>query len=60
MNTQKGYLRAKNAAQYLDIGLSTLWLFASQGKFTPIKLSDKCTVFAIEELEAFVQSKMAV
>lgn len=42
-------LRAKDMASYLNVGLSTVWLYAKQGKLTPKKLSDRVTVFSIEE-----------
>ena len=42
--------RAKEVSQLLGIGLSTTWLYAKQGKITPIKLSDKVTVFSIDEI----------
>ena len=47
-------LRPKDAAKYLGIGLSTIWLFAKQGKLHPIKLSDRVTLFKKEDLDAFV------
>lgn len=49
INTKKMY-RAKEVAQLLGIGLSTVWLFAKQGKLTPKKLSEKVTVFSIDEI----------
>jgi excisionase family DNA binding protein len=51
----KEYYRAKEASQYLGIGLSTVWLYAKQGKLTPIKLSDRVTVFKKEDLENFIK-----
>ncbi|MDD3343526.1 MAG: helix-turn-helix domain-containing protein [Sulfurospirillaceae bacterium] len=47
-------LRPKEAAKYLGIGLSTIWLFAKQGKLHPIKLSDRVTLFKKEDLDAFI------
>jgi len=44
-------LRAKNVAEYLGIGLSTVWLYAKQGKLTPYKLSERITVFRKEEID---------
>ena len=49
--TGKKYLRAKETAHYLSIGLSTVWLYAKQGKLTAKKLSARVTVFDIEELD---------
>jgi len=42
-------LRAKPMADYLGVGLSTIWLYAKQGKLTPHKISAKVTVFSIDE-----------
>ena len=44
------YLRAKELALYLGIGLSTVWLYAKQGRIRPIKLSERVTVFSIDEI----------
>ena len=49
--TPKKFLRAKEVAKYLGIGLSTVWLYAKKGKLTPRKISDRVTVFSIEEVE---------
>lgn len=53
------HLRAKQAAQYLGIGVSTLWAFTKQGKIKSIKLSDRVTVWAKTELDAFIASRVA-
>ncbi|HJE02992.1 helix-turn-helix transcriptional regulator [Aliarcobacter thereius] len=45
------YMRAKDLAKHLGIGLSTVWLFAKQGRITPKKITPKITVFNIEEAE---------
>ena len=49
-NTQK-FMRAKELAKYLGIGLSTVWLYAKQGKITSKKISDRVTVFDVFEVE---------
>ena len=49
-DARKKYLRAKETAEYLSIGLSTVWLYAKQGKLTGKKLSPRVTVFSIEEI----------
>jgi len=49
INIKKMY-RAKEVSQLLGIGLSTVWHYAKQGKITPIKLSEKVTVFSIDEI----------
>lgn len=46
----KKYYRAKEVAKLLGIGLSTVWLYAKQGKITPKKLSERVTVFDIDEV----------
>jgi predicted DNA-binding transcriptional regulator AlpA len=53
---KKKYLRAKETAEYLSIGLSTVWLYAKQGKLTPKKISTRVTVFRIEELDNLINS----
>ncbi len=50
----KQHYRAKEAASYLGCGLSTVWAYAKQGKLHSIKLSDRVTVFAKDDLDAFV------
>ncbi|WP_041962291.1 helix-turn-helix transcriptional regulator [Sulfurospirillum cavolei] len=54
MNIISQNLRPKEAAKYLGIGLSTIWLFAKQGKLHPIKLSDRITLFKREDLDTFI------
>lgn len=49
-NVNKRYLRAKEVAEYLSIGLSTVWLYASQGRLAAKKLSPRVTVFDIDEV----------
>ncbi len=52
MNTGRPkYLRAKEVAQYLSIGLSTVWLYAKNGTITPKRLSARVTVFDINEID---------
>ena len=43
-------MRAKDVSEYLNIGLSTVWLYAKQGKLRPIKLSERVTVFNVKEI----------
>jgi excisionase family DNA binding protein len=57
---EKQYLRDKEASQYLGVGKSTIWLFSKQGKIKAIKLSDRVTVWAKSDLDAFIASRMAV
>lgn len=55
---EKKYLRAKEVAEYLSIGLSTVWLFASQGRLTAKKLSSRVTVFDIEEVNRLFEEEV--
>lgn len=47
----KKYLRAKEVAEYLGVGLSTIWLYVAQNKLQSRKLSARVTVFSIEDVE---------
>lgn len=54
---KKLYYRASEISSCFGIGLSTVWLFAKQGKLTPKKLSEKVTVFSIDEIEKIINTK---
>ena len=56
MKTKQKYLRAKAMAEYLNIGLSTVWLYSKKGKLTPKKLSDRVTLFSVEEADRLINS----
>lgn len=45
-------LRARQVAEEFGVGLSTVWLYAQQGKLTPIKVSERVTVFDTAEVLA--------
>jgi len=49
-NHKQNY-RAKEAAEYLGIAVSTVWLFSKQGRLNPIKLSPRITVFKKDDLD---------
>lgn len=53
------HLRDKQAAAWLGVGISTIWLYVRQGKLKSIKLSPKVTVFSVSDLEEFVQSRVS-
>lgn len=53
-------LRAKEASKYLSIGLSTLWLYAKQGKLKPIKLSKRVTIFKKSDLDSFIDTQTEI
>jgi len=50
------YIRPKEAAKHLGIGLSTLWMWAKNNPDfpKPINLSPRVTVFRIADLDAHV------
>ena len=52
-------MRAKDAHQYLGVGLSTLWLWVKQGKIKAYKISDRVTIFKKEDLDAFINGGAA-
>lgn len=48
-------LRPKDAANFLQIGVSTLWSWAKQGKVPqPVKMGGRCTVWRRADLEAYL------
>ena len=50
MNTLPKKLRAKQIADEFGIGLSTVWLYAKEGKLTPINVIPRVTVFDTAEV----------
>ena len=50
-------MRAKDVAEYIGIGLSTVWLYAKQGLLKPINLSPRVTVFKKSDIDAFIASR---
>ena len=51
-NKFKTKYRAKELAEYLGIGLSTVWKWAKEGKIKAHNISRGVTVFDIEEVLA--------
>lgn len=50
------HLRARDAAAYLGISISTLWRWASEGRIPrPIRLSARCTVWPRQGLDDFIR-----
>lgn len=45
------YYRAREAAKYISVGVSTIWMYRKQGKLTGKKLSSRVTVFKKSELD---------
>ena len=56
---KKKHYRANEAKEYLGVGLSTIWLYAKQGKLTPKKISARVTVFDVEELDRLANGEVA-
>jgi len=52
----KKYIRAREVAEYMSIGKSTVWWLCKQKKLTPIKFSPRITMFSIEEVDKLVNS----
>ena len=53
-DARKKYLRAKEVAEYMGIGLSTVWLYTSNGTLTAKKISQRVTVFSIDEIDNLI------
>lgn len=51
---KKAY-RAKELANELGIGVSSVWLYVRQGKLKSHKISDKVTLFYKEDIEVFLK-----
>lgn len=50
-------LRAKDAAGLLGIGVSTFWRWVREGRLPRgISLTARCTVWKLEDIEAFISS----
>ncbi len=49
-------MRAKEASKYIGVGLSTIWLYAKQGKITAYKISDRVTIFKKDDLDRFINA----
>jgi len=52
----KKYYRANEAAEFLGISKSCIWLYLKQSRLTSIRLSPRVTVISIDELNAFVNA----
>jgi len=46
-------LRAKQVAKRYGIGLSTVWYLSKQKKLHAVKITDKITVFDLDECDKF-------
>ena len=54
----KQLFRAKEVANYMGIGLSTVWLYAKQGKLTPKKVSARVTLFSKDEIDNLIYQEI--
>lgn len=52
--------RAKEAAVYTGLALSTIWLYAKQGRLHPIRLSPRITVFRKEDLDNLISKSEGI
>lgn len=60
MNSQTPkFMRAKQLAKHLSIGLSSVWLLSKQKKITAIKLSERVTVFNVADVEKALFGEVA-
>ena len=55
-NVKQEYLRAKDLAVMMGIGLSSVWRLRKLGVFTSYKIGQKTTVFKRDEVEAYLES----
>lgn len=46
----KRFMRAKELAEFLSCGISTIWRWSKEGKLNPICISSKITLFDIEDV----------
>lgn len=59
MKNTKLKLRVKDIAELYSVAISTVWLYAKEGKLTPIKVSSRVTVFDVNEVESFFNGNVA-
>ena len=52
------YVRPREGASIIGVGLSTIWWYIKNGKLKSYKLSDKVTVLKRSELKMFVESRL--
>lgn len=50
-------MRVKHIVREFPVSSASVWLYAKQGKLTPIKVTDGITVFDRKEVEAFFSGK---
>ncbi len=50
-NIKPKFLRAKGIAKYFNIGESTVWYYLKIGKIKSKKISERVTLFDVDEVE---------
>jgi len=56
MQTDK-YIRVKEVAQMLGIGVSTVWLWVKQNRLPqPKRLSSRTTVWRLSDIQNFIET----
>ena len=58
-NIQKKYMRPKEVALYMGVGIATVWRYAKDGKLTAKNISKRVTVFSIDEVEKLINGTAA-
>jgi predicted site-specific integrase-resolvase len=53
------FMRARQLAEHLGVGISTIWLWNKQGKITSKKLSERVTVFEVAAVEKALFGEVA-
>ncbi len=51
---QRGFLRPKEAANFLGVGLSTFWRYVKHDKIKTNKLTTGVTIISRDELNRFI------
>lgn len=55
---KEGFIRVGTLAKVLGIAVVTTWRWAAAGKLPqPIKLSERCTVWRVEEIRAWMNAQ---
>jgi len=59
IHEQPKRLRAKEIAQQNSVTITTVWNYSKRGLLTPIKISDRVTLFDAKEVEALFSGKVS-
>ncbi len=59
MENKPKFMRAKQLAKHLSIGLSSVWKLSHDKKITAIKLSERVTVFNVADVEKALFGEIA-